>query len=72
MTELLKSLTFRFAPRPSFWEGMGRVLDLAGGLSRHTAGSTPAETDYKALASDWDMVGQDFFMAIKTHEQEEK
>ncbi len=72
MTELLKSLTFRFAPRPSFLEGMGRALDIAGGLFLYNVSSTPAEADYKAIMSDWDMVGQDFSTAMKIYEQEEK
>ncbi len=72
MTELLKSLTFRFAPRPSFWEGMGRVFDVGGALSLYNADGTPEEADYRAIASDWSMVGQDFYMAIKAYEREEK
>lgn len=69
MTEFIKSLTFRLTPRPSFWEGMGRALDIGGGLSVYNVSATSAEADYQAIASDWNMVGQDFRMAVREYEQ---
>lgn len=72
MTEFIKSLTFRLTPRPSFWEGMGRVLDLGGGLSTYAAGATPTEADYAAIASDWNMIGQDFRTVVRDYEQKTK
>ncbi len=69
MTEFLKSLTFRLTPRPSFWEGMGRVLDIGGGLSLYNVSATSAEADYQAIASDWTMIGQDFKIAVRDYEQ---
>jgi hypothetical protein len=69
MTELIKNLTFRLVPRPSFWEGMGRVLDIGGGLSIYNSSATSADADCKAIASDWNAIGQDFKMAVKEYEQ---
>ncbi len=70
MTEFLKNLTFRLIPRPSFLEGMGRALDIGGGLLNYNVSATPLEGDFKAIASDWIMVGHDFNLAVSEYEQE--
>lgn len=54
--------TFLFA-RPSFLEGMARVLDLGNTLSEYNRAVTPAQADALALYSDWAAIGQDFRMA---------
>ena len=54
---------FLFA-KPSFISGAARVLDLYGIYDVYNATSTEREADYKALVSDWHMVGQDIFDAI--------
>jgi hypothetical protein len=55
---------FLFA-KPSFISGAARVLDLYGIYDAYNASSTEREADYKALVSDWHMVGQDIFNAME-------
>ncbi|HYH82922.1 MAG TPA: hypothetical protein VEX86_24220 [Longimicrobium sp.] len=56
----------RFLP-PGFWNGVGRVLDLAGGVGARVPRSSlsPAERDARALAGDWAMVGGDMRRAMQ-------
>ncbi len=48
--------TFLFA-RPSFFEGMARVLDLGDTLTEFNRSITPAQANNIALRSDWQVVG---------------
>ena len=50
------SSDFLFA-RPSFLEGMGRVLDFGNTLNEYNSSSSPAEADARALRADWECVG---------------
>lgn len=70
MTDKYSSLSFRLFPRPSFWEGMGRVLDIGGGISIYNTSSSPTRADYLALASDWSVVGGDMCKAMENYERE--
>jgi len=45
------------------------VLDLYGVYDTYNASPTEYEADYKALLSDWSMVGQDIFSAMKQFER---
>jgi hypothetical protein len=56
---------FLFA-RPSFLEGVARVLDLGSTLERRRKYATPEEADWAAIASDWRVVGDDLRAAIAT------
>jgi hypothetical protein len=58
---------FLFAD-PTFISGVARVLDLYGTFDAYNASSTEYEADYKALLSDWRMVGQDIVDAMKQFE----
>jgi hypothetical protein len=49
---------FLFA-RPSFWSGVGRILDLFGKFDTYNVSRSDEETDMRALYSDWRIVGQD-------------
>lgn len=55
----MSETTILFA-RPSFWEGMARVLDLGNTLNVYNESSTEWEADAKALASDWNVIAQDY------------
>jgi hypothetical protein len=44
--------------RPSFWSGIGRVLDLWGKFDDYNTSQTPDEADMRALYCDWRVVGQ--------------
>ncbi|HVM92514.1 MAG TPA: hypothetical protein VMT67_06860 [Terriglobales bacterium] len=54
---------FLFA-NPSFLSGAARALDLYGTFDAYNGSSTEREADYKALSSDWHMVGQDIVAAM--------
>ena len=62
---------FLFA-RPSFIEGMARVLDLGCTLNEYNYSKTGTEADSKALKNDFLMVFQDLGSSISDYEQKEK
>jgi hypothetical protein len=57
---------FLFA-KPSFVEGLARIIDIGGTLQVYNQSSTPEEADAKALSNDWKAVGNDIKSAIDTH-----
>ena len=59
---------FLFAT-PSFIYGAARVLDLYGVFDAYNSSSTDYEADYKAIWSDWSIVGQDICSAMKQFER---
>jgi hypothetical protein len=50
--------------RPSFVEGISRILDMGGALNEYNKSLTPEQADYLALCADWRLVGKDFFRAL--------
>ncbi|MCK5416665.1 hypothetical protein KAI92_04525 [Candidatus Parcubacteria bacterium] len=60
--------TFLFA-RPSFIEGVSRVMDLGGTMQVYNNSKTENEADFKALKKDWEIVGKDIFDAINKYGQ---
>ncbi|MDL1914127.1 MAG: hypothetical protein FDW93_06370 [Bergeyella sp.] len=66
-----KSTAFIF-PRNSFIIGMGSVLNIFGSyFSYDRLKDDPRETDAKAIANDWYMVGQDFRNVLKNKKNNE-
>jgi len=65
------SSDFLFA-RPSFFEGMARVLDLGCTLNEYNYSKTGTEADAKALKNDFQMVFQDLNTSIFNYEQQEE
>lgn len=59
---------FLFAT-PSFVSGAGRLLDLYCLYDSYNSSPTEYEADFKALYSDWRMVGQDISSAIQDFER---
>lgn len=56
---------------PSFVEGMGSVLDLAGNLHKdYNTSETEKEADKNALLNDWIAVGEDIRISISEYERE--
>ena len=55
--------TLLFA-NPSFLDGFGRCLDLAGVSAEFNSSLTPAQADALALRSDWFAVGADLWSAV--------
>lgn len=45
--------------KPSFWEGVARLVDFSGSLSVYNGASTPIRADNLALLSDWVVIGDD-------------
>ena len=50
--------SFLFA-RPSFMEGVARILDFGNTLSQYNGSVNPNEADARAINSDWKSVGND-------------
>ena len=51
-------------PRPGFFEGLARIIDLGNTLGNYPRFRSAPESDTFALRSDWIMVGQDIRNAI--------
>ena len=49
--------------KPSFLEGVSRLVDFGGVLNRYNLSTTPEEADFRALLSDWEAVGMDVLLA---------
>jgi hypothetical protein len=54
--------------RPSFAEGVARIIDLGNTLNQYNFSSTPGEADAIALKSDWMVVGQDLQLAMSEYD----
>jgi hypothetical protein len=49
--------------RPSFLEGVARLLDLGNTLAEYNESQTPEQADFLALRSDWRAVGAEITVA---------
>lgn len=58
---------FLFA-RPSFSEGVARLVDFGGTLNTYNKSKNGAEADAKAMRSDWNVVGKDMKKAVTEFE----
>jgi hypothetical protein len=54
--------------QPSFVSGVARLFDLYGLYDAYNMSRTAGEADYKALLSDWCIVGQDIQDAMTAFE----
>jgi hypothetical protein len=50
--------------KPSFHEGLARVLDIGATFDAYNDSPSPGEADYVATVSDWYAVGADLLHAI--------
>lgn len=50
--------------RPSFLEGIARIYDFGNTLNTYNYSNTPEQADYIAMASDWQVVGQELRAAV--------
>jgi hypothetical protein len=55
--------TFLFA-RPTFTEGLARVLDVGGTLNVYNVSPTPECADFRAIKADWLATGDDIWNAF--------
>lgn len=62
------TLSFRLFQRPSFIEGVGRIIDIENALNSYNKNSSGEQADAEAIAADWCMIGNDINKAIQ-HEQ---
>jgi len=53
--------------RPSFAEGVARIIDFGNTLSDYNVSPSSEEADFRALESDWRAVGADLKRAIRCH-----
>jgi hypothetical protein len=60
---------FLFA-RPSFWEGVARIVDMGGTFQVYNTSRDGTDADRRALQSDWEAVGQDMWTAIQKVDRE--
>ena len=63
--------SFLFA-RSSWLSGLARILDIGGTFTEYNFGTTPAETNWFALASDAEMVRRDFWAAFTAFTEENR
>ena len=61
--------TARLFAKPSFIEGVARVLDLGTTLNEYNRNETEEEADTQAILSDWLAVGDSIYSAIGTYEK---
>ncbi len=64
-----RSLSFLLFSRPSFLEGMSRIVDFGGTLNMYNDSKTPEEADNLALSNDWKMIGRDLKSAVEEYER---
>ena len=55
--------------RPSFLEGVARILDFADLLQEYNRSLTPQQADNLAVAADWGAIGQDIEAAIRENKR---
>lgn len=63
MSDELQS-TYLFA-RPSFTEGVGRMMDLSNSLSTYNQSRNGTEADARAIYEDWKAIGHDVRVALE-------
>jgi|AKZA01.1.fsa_nt_gi hypothetical protein len=64
----MKSTDFLYAV-PSFKSGVARILDFGGTLNVYNSSETEEDADYKAMYSDWYMVGKDLSEAMSEYDR---
>lgn len=68
---LKRSSSFYSFTKPSFIEGVARVLDLGGTLQAKISISSPMQADIEAVSHDWRMVGKDIENSINIYERKQ-
>ena len=58
--------------RPSFLEGMARLVDVGGTLSEYNDSPDGQIADAEAMWMDWAVVGQDMCHALEIYESQLK
>jgi hypothetical protein len=69
---MMHRLTTYLYATPSFLEGVARLFDFAGSLNVYQCADSPDQADFKAISSDWMVVGGDFRKAIQDIQDQEE
>ena len=56
--------------RPSFLEGVARIMDIGGTLNEYNYASDGQQADAIAIWSDWAVIGQDMYTAMGIYREE--
>jgi hypothetical protein len=51
--------------RPSFLEGLARVIDFGNILQEYNTSSTPEVADERAIRADWNAIGDDMYKVLE-------
>ena len=65
------SETYFLFARPSFIEGMARVLDIGNTLREYNESQTTEEADLIAVHTDWSAIGRDIDNSISDFSEKE-
>ncbi len=57
---------------PSLWSGVARVMDLSGSCDSYNSSPDGKAADAEALEIDWQLVGQDMYVAIEDFEESDE
>lgn len=52
---------------PGFLSGMGKAIDLGATMNQYNFSETPEKADARAIANDWNAVGNDMREAIRCY-----
>ncbi len=63
---------FKLYAQPSIFEGVARIMDIFGDLNQYNYSDNISEADYRAIFSDWEIVGKDILNAIEEFEEKHK
>jgi hypothetical protein len=66
----MRSFTDFLYARPSFLEGMARVLDIGGTLQQYNVSATGEDADARALAADVHAIGADLRRVMADYAKE--
>lgn len=53
-------------PKRNFWSGFSSVFSVFGNQNKFNTSKSGQEADYKALKSDWGMIGKDIQNAMNS------
>ena len=70
MTKIKRFRTDFLFPKSSLLIGFGSIFNISGKYYKFNGSKTSMEADYKAIQSDWGIVGQDINEAIKELKKE--
>ena len=65
--EIFSPYTDFLYARPSFLEGMSRILDYFGTLQRYNTSSSSEASDLRAFYADWMAVGEDMHLILERY-----